>query len=287
MARFVLSAFADEAAQNFDEQLHVLQAEGIELIELRGVDGKNCSNLTLDEADAIKAKLDNAGIRLSALGSPFGKAQLEIPFEEHLALFRHGLELCKHLDCKRIRMFSFHPPKGDAPAQWRDEVIRRLDVMLLLAEETGIQLVHENEKGIYGDVPERCIDLLDHFGPRMGFVFDPANFIQCGVNPIEAYELLHDRITYMHIKDAIAKDGAVVAAGHGDGHLAELLQRINDERTDDIILTIEPHLTVFKGLKDLQDETLKHHEVYADSREAFHAACAALRDILCGIKEVC
>ena len=155
-----------------------------------------------------------------------------------------------------------------------------INALLDLAEEAGIQLVHENEKEIYGDVTERCIDLLDHFGDRMGFAFDPANFIQCGVNPPEAYEKLHDRITYMHIKDAIMADGAVVAAGHGDGHLAELLGKLNAEREGDVILTVEPHLTVFAGLGDLQGEALTHHESYPDSRTAFHAACSALKDIL-------
>ena len=244
------------------------------------MDGKNCAKLTLEEADAVKAKLDAAGVALSALGSPYGKAPLDKPFDEHLALFRHGLELCKRLGCKRIRMFSFFPPAGSNPADWREEVIRRLTIMLDLAQEAGIQLVHENEKEIYGDVTERCVDLLDHFGDRMGFAFDPANFIQCGVNPPEAYEKLHDRITYMHIKDAIMADGAVVAAGHGDGHLAELLSRLNAEREGDVILTVEPHLTVFAGLGDLQGEALTHHESYPDSRTAFHAACSALKDIL-------
>lgn len=283
MARFVLSAFADEASPDFDEQLQSLQKEGITLIELRGVNGRNATKMTLDEADAVKAKLDEAGVKLSALGSPFGKAQLKVPFDEHLAAFKHGLEICKHLDCSRIRMFSFFPPKDEEPAAWREEVIRRLTIMLDLAEEAGIQLVHENEKGIYGDITERCDDLLKHFGARMGFAFDPANFIQCGVNPLEAYDVLHDRITYMHIKDALMADGAVVTAGHGDGHIAKLLDKLNQERDDEIILTVEPHLTVFKGLQDLQDEELSHHESYPDSKTAFHAACTALKDILAAL----
>lgn len=280
MAKFILSAFADEASPVFDEQLKALKEEGVQLIELRGVDGKNCSRLTLEEADAVKAKLDAAGISLSALGSPYGKAPIDVAFDEHLDLFRHGLEICKRLGCKRIRMFSFHPPKGEDVAPWREEVLRRLDIMLTLAEEAGIQLVHENEKGIYGDITERCVDLLNHFGDRMGFAFDPANFIQCGVDTLEAYEQLHDRITYMHIKDAFHADGAVVAAGHGDGHVAEILAKINAEREDEVILTVEPHLTVFSGLQDLQGEELTHHETYPDSRTAFHAAVAALKDIL-------
>ena len=280
MARYILSAFADEASPMLDEQIKALQEEGISLIELRGVDGKNVSALTLEEAAAVKAKLDAAGIRLSALGSPYGKASLGVSFDEHLALFKHGLELCRVLNCKRIRMFSFYPAEGVSPEDSREEVLRRLEIMLKLAEEVGVQLVHENEKGIYGDDTARNGDLLEHFGERLGFAFDPANFIQCGVNTLEAYEQLHDRITYMHIKDAFLSDGAVVCAGHGDGNVPEILRRLNEEREGEVILTVEPHLTVFKGLSDLQDEELKHHESYPDSRTDFHAAVQALKNII-------
>lgn len=280
MAKFILSAFADEASSTLDEQIKALQEEGVSLIELRGVDGKNVSNLTLEEAAAVKAKLDAAGIRLSALGSPYGKASLGVAFDDHLALFKHGLELCKVLDTQRIRMFSFHPAEGVSPEDSREEVLRRLQIMLDLAEEAGVQLVHENEKGIYGDITERNADLLNVFGERLGFAFDPANFIQCGVNTLEAYEQLHDRITYMHIKDALMEDGAVVSAGNGDGHVAEILRRLNAEREGEVILTVEPHLTVFAGLQNLQDEELKHYESYPDSRTAFHAAVTALKGIL-------
>ena len=283
MARFILSAFADEASPMLDEQIKALQEEGVSLIELRGVDGKNVSALTLEEAVAVKAKLDAAGIRLSALGSPYGKASLGVAFDEHLTLFKHGLELCKVFDCQRIRMFSFHPAEGISPEDSREEVLRRLQIMVDLAREAGVQLVHENEKGIYGDIAERNADLLNVFGADLGFAFDPANFIQCGVNTLEAYELLHERITYMHIKDAFLSDGAVVCAGHGDGNVPEILRRLNAEREGDIILTVEPHLTVFKGLSDLQDEELKHHESYPDSRTAFHAAVQSLKDILAAI----
>ena len=280
MAKFILSAFADEASPLLDEQIKVLKEEGVSLIELRGVDGKNVSTLTLEEAATVKAKLDAAGIRLSALGSPYGKANLGDAFDEHLALFKHGLELCKVLDCKRIRMFSFYPAEGVSPEDSREEVLRRLEIMLDLAEEAGVQLVHENEKGIYGDNAARNADLLDVFGDRLGFAFDPANFVQCEVDTLAAFEQLHGRITYMHIKDAIMADGAVVCAGHGDGNVAEILRRLNAERDGEIILTVEPHLTVFAGLSALQDEELKHHESYPDSRTAFHAAVEALKGII-------
>ena len=280
MAKFILSAFADEADQSLDRQIEALQEENIPLIELRNVDGKSCADLTLEEADAVKKKLDRGGIGLSALGSPYGKFPIEMPFEEHLQRFRHGLALCQHLNCRQMRMFSFFIPDGQDPARWTHEVSDRLEQMLDEAEGAGIRLIHENEKGIFGYNIENCVSLLARFRGRMGFVFDPANFIQCGVDTQLAYEALHDSITYMHIKDALAADGAVVRAGHGDGHIAGILKKLHQEREDEIILTVEPHLAVFSGLDRLQAEQVKHHEVYGSQREAFHAACEAVRQLL-------
>ncbi len=280
MARFILSAFADEASPIFDEQLRILREENIPLIELRGADGKNCADLTLEEAATLRQKLDAAHIGLSALGSPYGKAFLADPFDDHLAKFRHGLELCKVLGASRIRMFSFYPAPGMSPEEARPEVLRRLGIMIDLAEQAGIQLVHENEKGIYGDDIARNADLLNHFGPCLGFAFDPANFIQCGVKPIEAYAALHDRITYMHMKDALLADGAVVCAGHGDGQVPSIIAQLNQERDGDVILTVEPHLTIFKGLESLQGEQLVHHEAYPDPVTAFRAAVGAIKTII-------
>ena len=57
----------------------------------------------------------------------------------------------------------------------------------------------------------------------------------------------------------------------------------NEIVLDEVILTVEPHLTVFKGLDQLQDEALRHHGSYPDSRTAFHAAVTALREILASL----
>ena len=280
MAKFILSAFADEAADNLNDQITALQQEQIHWVELRGVNGKNCAQLTLEEADQICKQLHLGGIEVFALGSPYGKIPINKPFAPHLELFRHGLAICKRLQCHRIRMFSFYIPAGDTPQAWRSEVLARLSAMLDEAEAAGIQLVHENEKDIYGDTDDRCLDILNALGGRLGFAFDPANFIQSSVWPEQAFEKQHDRITYMHIKDALMEDGAVVRAGYGDGHVSELLRRLNLERESEIILSVEPHLMVFNGLKALQEELPKNHEAYTDQRSAFHAACKALKNLL-------
>ena len=279
MARFILSAFADEADKRLDGQIEALKAAGVACVEMRGVDGKNVKDLTEEEAKAVREKLDNAGIRVSSMGSPFGKIGVNDDFEPHFKEFLHALKLCAILGCDRMRMFSFYYPKGEDPRAYRDVVVSRLERMLDAAEKAGITLCHENEKGIYGDTAARCLDLILQFGGRLKCIFDPANFIQCGERPIENYAMLKEHIYYMHIKDAIMETGAVVPSGCGDGDLPRIIEGLA-ERDDDILLTVEPHLTVFDGLKNLQDEEVKHAYTYPDSRAAFAAACDAIKGIL-------
>ena len=277
MAKYILSAFADEASPALDEQIRALTEAGVCCVELRGVDGKSVKDLTLDEAKAVRAKLDAAGIRVSSMGSPFGKIGIEDDFEPHFAEFRHALELCKILGTKLMRVFSFYIPAGKDPAAYRPEVLRRMTAMLDAADAAGVRLAHENEKGIYGDIGDRCLDLREALGDRLGVIFDPANFIQCGDVPAQQFPKLQKYITYMHIKDALLTDGSVVPCGAGDGTVADILDRLDGT---EMYLSVEPHLTVFKGLENLQGEALKHKYTYPDSYTAFQAAVSALKDAL-------
>ena len=48
-------------------------------------------------------------------------------------------------------MFSFFHPRGKDPSPTRGEVMRRLSAFTQAVKGTGITLLHENEKEIYGD----------------------------------------------------------------------------------------------------------------------------------------
>ncbi len=61
------------------------------------------------------------------------------------------------MECKYIRMFSFFIPHGEEPLRYRDEVIRRWKSFIKAAEGSGVVLLHENESGIYGDIPEKDV----------------------------------------------------------------------------------------------------------------------------------
>ncbi len=277
MAEFILSAFSDEYSSVFDKQLEGLNKNNVKYMEIRGVDGKNISDITCAEAKEIKSKIDNAGIKISSIGSPIGKIKITDDIDAHIEKLKHIIELAKILDTDRIRMFSFYLPADEPFENYRSQVIDEIGRMLEAADETGITLCHENEKGIYGDIPSRCLDLMQTFDGKLGCVFDHANFIQCKAEPYPSgFDMLEKYITYMHIKDAEA-DGSITPAGEGIGRITETLGRL-DKREGEIILTVEPHLKVFAGLAALEGgERTKLKNAFETSEEAFAAAIAGIR----------
>lgn len=271
--KFRLAAFADEADSRLDGQISAMTENGVDYLEIRGVDGENISDITSDKARDIRARLDAAGISVWSLGSPFGKIDITENFEPHIEKFKRGLELADILGTGHIRIFSFYVPH-DNTELYSDEVMRRLEKMLTAAKGSGITLCHENEKGIYGDNAERCAKIHKTF-PELRAVFDPANFVQCGQETKSAWELLSPYVEYLHIKDALA-DGSVVPAGKGIGNIPYILQKYRGE-----VLTVEPHLSVFNGLDKLErGEYAKRKYCYTDPRTAFGAAVNALKDIM-------
>lgn len=280
MNRPRIYAFADEASASVDAQIVALLRNGMDGVELRNVDGENVSDISLDKARKVRQKLDDAGLITWSIGSPIGKIDIvNDDFKAHMNMLRHTVDVARVLGAGNIRMFSFYYPVGEEPSTYRDEVMERLRRMVEVCEGSGVQLCHENEKGIYGDIGARCLDIHKSV-PELAGVFDPANFIQCGQDTAEAWIMLKPCVKYMHIKDALA-DGTVVPAGKGIGNVKQIVQ---DYLADGgSALTLEPHLRVFSGLERLGREgdtrTLDGY-AYESGDAAFDAAAAALRAIL-------
>lgn len=273
-----VSCFADEIDVSVDKQIALLQELGIGWIEFRSGDGKGVADYTEKEAEMLMSRLSANGIRISAVGSPIGKIDITQDFEPHFETYRHIVELAGILDTSFIRMFSFFMPEGEEPDKFRDEVMRRTDRMVEYAAGRNVVLLHENEKGIYGDSAARCLDLMKLFyGDHFRCTFDFANFVQCGQDTLEAYEMLRPYISYIHVKDALRENGEVVPAGTGDGNVAEILNRLNEEGYAGF-LSLEPHLADFAGLKSLEKEVKERGRT--DGEEAFCTAYRALEKLL-------
>lgn len=247
---WTLSGFADEIDDDFETQLKLVQELGMHFIEFRSAWGTNI--LDLDEAQLARAEalLAEYGIGVSSIGSPIGKIFIDEPFEPHLVRAEHAVTLARRFGAKYIRMFSFFMREGVDPASVRDEVLSRLGKLAAAASAGGVVLLHENEKDIYGDTPERCLDLLQSVdSPALRATWDSSNFVQvCGPKPFDAgWAMLRPYLEYMQIKDCVAATGEVVTSGKGDGQLPETIAALKADGFDGFF-SLEPHLGVQHAL---------------------------------------
>lgn len=273
-----LCAFADEASPACEGQIRALTENGIGLLEIRGVDGTNIASLPTDRARAFKEALDEVGIGVWSIGSPAGKTPITDDFSKEQKQFEHLLTMAEIFGAKCIRLFSFYGTNGEE--KWFPEVCRRLSGFVSMAEGRGVTLCHENEKGIYGDNAARCRQIHEAV-PAVRAVFDPANFIQCGQDVMEAWEMLAPYVCYGHIKDALP-DGRVVPPGDGVGALRTYIPRFAALGGE--VLTLEPHLAEFVGLAGLEnpgDRSVVGKTVtFKDNRAAFDYAADRLKAII-------
>ncbi len=254
---WTLSGFADEIDDDFEKQCAVLNQLGIANIELRSAWGVNVLDLDDDQLQQAKAILRDHGIAVSSIGSPIGKIFITDDFEPHLARHDIALARAEFFGAPYIRLFSFFIPAGDDPDNHRDEVLRRMAALTARSEGRGVILLHENEKEIYGDIPRRCVDIVESVGsPTLRLAWDAANFVQCGVRPFsEGYQSIRPHLEYMQIKDALLATGEVVPAGAGDGETLETIRALVADGFDGYF-SLEPHLGTTNSLGGFSGEDL-------------------------------
>lgn len=265
-----LCAFSDEAGSDIYTQINALKRNNIKLVELRSIDNKNVSDFTIEEAKEYYRIFKENDINVWSIGSPLGKVDINVDFNEYEKKIRHTFEISKIFNCKNIRMFSFFNAYNE-----EELVFNYLNRMVNIAKEYDVYLFHENEKDIYGDISSRIIKIMNNV-KDLKYIYDPANFIQCNEDSSKTIDLFFDKTSYFHIKDVIKETQELVPSGYGDGNIKEILSRINK----DMVLTIEPHLSVFDAFKKIDNSELKTKYQYSSSLEAFDVACSSLKKLL-------
>jgi sugar phosphate isomerase/epimerase len=240
---WTLSGFGDEIDPDPAVQVAVLKALGASHIEVRSAWGTNVVDLDDDQLGALAALLSREGMAVSAVASPIGKVDVSLDAALEVARLARIIRVAHALGTPNIRVFSFFRAPGVAVESIRDDVLSRMRLLADLAEREGVTLLHENEKDIYGDTPERVLDLVESVGsPALRLAWDNANFVQVGVRPFsDGYAKLRPYLDYLQVKDAVAATGAVVPAGQGDGELRETLTALRDDGYTGFA-SLEPHL---------------------------------------------
>jgi sugar phosphate isomerase/epimerase len=229
---YLLSAFADEISPDIQIEMDHLLDNDIKYCAMRGANGKNVMEFEDFQIKLMKTQFNNRGIKFSCIGSPVGKTPVTDPMDFEIKRFRRAIEIARGFDTKVVRIFSFYIPKGEAPAAHKDEVFKRLRELANIAKNEGINLLIENEKGLYGDTGPRHAECIEAVGmPHVKGAFDFSNFVQ------------------IDIKDSKKDTKRECPIGEGDGRAKDILRDAFASGWRGF-LTFEPHLSdsqEFKG----------------------------------------
>lgn len=245
-----ISGFTDEISSNLDEQIKVLNELGEQYMCPRKINKKSVAEYTAAEFDAdVKPVLNKNGIKFSSIGSPIGKVGIndEEGYQRQLVQLKELVKIAQSMDCRYIRTFSFFvEPDCDYDALL-PRVVEKINGFLKCVEGTDVVLLHENEKKIWADVPDRVIALYKAVNnPQYQLCFDASNYIQCGADPWTAYKTVKPFTVYYHMKDCL--DGIEVPLGTGQGRIADILRDLISGGYDGF-LTLEPHTFKYALLK--------------------------------------
>jgi len=237
-----ISGFYDEISGNLDKQIAEIKKLKESYLCPRTLDGKNIADYTAEEfSKSVLPRLKKEGIKFSSIGSPIGKISIddEEGFSKQLKSLKELIEIAKLMDCKYIRVFSFFYNDKD-PDSIFDQAADKFKKFLEIAKDSGVKLMHENEKQIFGDTPERVLKLYNALKcPEFTLCYDASNFIQCSVDPVKAFDMLKDYVEYYHIKDC-GRYNVEVPLGLGLGNYKYILGQLakNDYSG---FMTLEPH----------------------------------------------
>jgi sugar phosphate isomerase/epimerase len=245
-----ISGFYDEISGKLDKQLEVVKKLGESYICPRVIDGKNIAEFGAEEFERdVKPRLEKSGVGFSSIGSPIGKIDIddEEGFERQLKQLAELVKIAKSMKCGYIRVFSFFYGKRN-PDSVHGAVVEKMKRFLEVAKGSGVKLMHENEKKIYGDVPERVLKLYREIDDEnLALCFDASNFVQCGVEPKKAFDSLKDYVSYYHVKDCGAY-GVEVPVGMGKGDYEYIVEQLK-KRDYQGFMTLEPHTFKYAVLK--------------------------------------
>lgn len=267
-----LSGFTDEAGKDLSTQFRVLKELGWHNMESRAIGDSNLAGITDAQFEELQQMLADAKVKINCYGSTvanWANPITESP-DKSFAEMRAALPRMNKLGIKMIRIMSFAVPQELKPhaMDYYDEVIRRLKIIVKMAEDAGVVCVHENCMNWGGLSYEHTLKLCDALAssPSFRLVFDVGNPVFNddirGVPPYHSqsswdfYRNIKDFIVHIHIKDGKRDNDKMIFTfpGEGDAEVGRIVSDLLKNGYDGGI-SIEPHMVhVFHETDNGQDK---------------------------------
>ncbi len=221
---FSYAIITDEVSQDLDVIIKFGQEFQLDGIEIRSIWDKPPHQLDNDEIDLIKGKIQDAGLKVFGIATPFLKCNIDNDeeYREHLDILRTSIKLAQALGTNLIRVFAFW--RLDPFELYMDQIVEKYKEPIQIAESEGVVLGMENESSTMigtGRDTHQLVKRLD--SPAVQVIWDPCNEFHDdrGEAPYpHGYNHVKDQIAHVHIKDAVQKSPAgAVCVPMGDGEI--------------------------------------------------------------------
>jgi sugar phosphate isomerase/epimerase len=203
---FKLAVISDEVSQDFQTVVNVAAEYKLNGVEIRSVWDKPPQNLTDEDMAKMKGILDEAGVEVAGIASPFFKCEIDNEQErgEHLDILKRCIKMAHFFGTNIVRGFAFWKT-GRTEELW-DTILEYYREPVKIAESEGIFIGLENESStsLYNaKLTARFIDDVDSANVRA--IWDPANetYAEDGETPYpDAYNRLKAKMIHCHAKDS-------------------------------------------------------------------------------------
>ena len=256
---FKLSVITDEVSQDLEVAAKFARRFNLNGVEIRSVWGKNPQDL-LQDVNKIKEILSRYNLKVSAIASPFFKADIdsEKEYQKHIEILKNSIELAKKLDTNIVRGFTFW--RKNSLEKNLKRIIEKFQKPLEIIESEDITMGIENEPSTFvGNGRELALFLEELGSKNVKAIWDPGNdiFDPAGEIPYpDGYKYVKDEIVHVHIKDGIrqGEEGKPECVAFGEGEIdypSQLKALKEDGYTD--YLSLETH---WRPKKQLTEELI-------------------------------
>lgn len=221
-----LAVITDEIDTDLARALDVMAEYGVRGAELRGLWDKNIADAPPEYRQRAKALLDERGMTVVGLASPFYKCDLPGVAGEgeagplhgasarglgaQIALLEHCFEAARFFNTRLVRVFSFWK-RGALTPEVEEQIVDAFAEPAAMAARAGMTLGIENEHACYLGTGAQTARVLEEIhSPHVRAIWDPGNAFMDGEQPFPTgYAAIKDFVVHVHIKDAHVPAGSL------------------------------------------------------------------------------
>jgi sugar phosphate isomerase/epimerase len=219
---FKLAVISDEVSQDFQTVVNVSAEYKLNGVEIRSVWDKPPQDLSKEDMARMKGMLEEAGLEVAGIASPFFKCEIDSEQErrEHLEILKKCIEMAHFFGTNIVRGFTFWNT-GRTEAVW-DRILEYYREPVKIVESEGVFIGVENESST-SVATARLLEkfLADVGSPNVKAIWDAANeaHAEGGETPYpDAFDRVKANMIHCHAKDAAPDaDGEMQSVPVGTG----------------------------------------------------------------------